>query len=116
MKNFPHVGMNLTLICDLSTVRVNTAMLLGLLCSVPVLLVSAEEAEMPTFQNARLGKIHKNLMRTEGKDMLLGDPIGIPTRVGISLADGFPHWGRENQEKISRHHLFHEAVCVPAFT
>lgn len=48
--------------------------------------------------------------------MLLGDPVGIPTPVGISLADSFPHWGRENQGKILWCHLFHEAVCVPAFT
>lgn len=49
-------------------------------------------------------------MRTGGKDMLLGDPVGI------SLADRFSHWGRENQGKILWCHLFHEAVVKPVVT
>lgn len=57
-----------------------------------------------------------DLMRRRGKDILLGDPVGIPTPGGISLADGFPHWGRENQGKILWYHLFHEEVSVPPFT
>ena len=53
-------------------------------------LLSVQEC---SFQNFRIGKIHKDLMRTGGKDMLLEDPVGISTPVGISLADELPHWG-----------------------
>lgn len=55
---------------------------------------------MPTFQNAYISKIRMDLMRRRGKDMLLGDPAGIPTPGGISLR-WVPSLGKREPRKDS---------------